>query len=187
MCKILTCIKCAKNFNGQIEFNGKIRYVYSRKLCFDCSPYLGKKSNSSYFRWKRENKKSSWCSGCKKELPLENFYLKKSKEGNNRPQSLCKICNNKRSRERSSSFKEWAVDYKGGSCIRCGYTRCLDALQFHHRDPSQKDIDISKIKLWSKENVKKELDKCDIVCGNCHSEIHYELRTGIMLENKNES
>lgn len=66
-----------------------------------------------------------------------------------------------------------AVEYKGGKCSVCGYDRCADALEFHHLDPSQKDFGISSkgyTRSWDK--VKEELDKCILVCSNCHREIH---------------
>lgn len=67
------------------------------------------------------------------------------------------------------------VEYKGGECERCGYKKCIDALEFHHKNPSEKDFTISG-KSWSFERLKKEVDKCIMVCSNCHKEIHYELK-----------
>ena len=55
----------------------------------------------------------------------------------------------------------------------CGYDRCQWALDFHHLDPSQKEFGISMdgiTRSW--ERVQKELDKCVLVCSNCHREIH---------------
>ena len=69
-----------------------------------------------------------------------------------------------------------AVAYKGGKCLRCGYHRCIDALEFHHVNPAQKDFSISEkgyTRSWKK--VQTELDKCMIVCANCHREIHAKL------------
>lgn len=64
------------------------------------------------------------------------------------------------------------VEYKGGKCERCGYNKCIEALEFHHMDPSQKDFTISgKSKAF--EYLKDEVDKCIMVCSNCHKEIHY--------------
>lgn len=71
--------------------------------------------------------------------------------------------------------KKKLVDYKGGKCIMCGYDKCIDALEFHHRDPIEKDFTISG-KSWSFERLKSEADKCDLVCSNCHKEIHYKLK-----------
>ena len=73
------------------------------------------------------------------------------------------------------SLKKQCVDYKGGKCKRCGYDKYPEVLDFHHRDPIEKDFQISD-KGWSFERLKKELDKCDLVCKNCHEEIHIELR-----------
>jgi DNA-binding CsgD family transcriptional regulator len=67
--------------------------------------------------------------------------------------------------------KQKLVDYKGGCCETCGYNKSLRALHFHHKDPSQKDFSISG-KSLSFERMKNEVDKCILVCSNCHSEIH---------------
>lgn len=69
--------------------------------------------------------------------------------------------------------KKLAIDYKGGGCIHCGYNKCAGGLDFHHRDPSAKDINWKKMRTWDIEKIKKELDKCDLVCRNCHAELHY--------------
>lgn len=72
-------------------------------------------------------------------------------------------------------IKQWALDYKGGKCQKCGYDKCIQALDLHHLNPNEKDFNISdkNIKLdW--EIIKKELDKCILVCANCHREIHAE-------------
>lgn len=74
---------------------------------------------------------------------------------------------------RRRRLKELAVEYKGGKCELCGYNRCIKALEFHHTDPSEKDFAISQdghTKSW--EKIRTELDKCIIVCANCHREIH---------------
>ena len=66
-----------------------------------------------------------------------------------------------------------AVEYKGGSCAVCGYNRCIEALEFHHNNSSGKDFSISEkgyTRSWAK--VKEELDKCMLLCANCHREIH---------------
>ncbi len=75
--------------------------------------------------------------------------------------------------EQRKQMKKWAVEYKGGKCEKCGYNKCLEALDFHHLDPSQKDFILSDRNLiLSWQEIKKELDKCILVCANCHREIH---------------
>jgi DNA-binding CsgD family transcriptional regulator len=71
--------------------------------------------------------------------------------------------------------KQKLVDYKGGECCRCGYKKETKALTFHHLEPNKKDFNISG-KSWSFERLKKEVDKCILLCANCHIEIHEELR-----------
>lgn len=59
----------------------------------------------------------------------------------------------------------------------CGYNSCPDALEFHHMNPNEKEFGIAKNgSTRSFEGIKKELDKCILVCSNCHREIHYSLR-----------
>jgi len=65
-----------------------------------------------------------------------------------------------------------AVEYKGGSCEICNYNRCIEALEFHHLDPKEKDFGISTNTNRAWDKIKKELDKCILVCSNCHREIH---------------
>lgn len=74
-------------------------------------------------------------------------------------------------RNKRYKIKKEMVEYKGGSCELCGYNKSLRALQFHHKNPSEKDFTISST-ICMNEIVKKELDKCMLVCANCHSEIH---------------
>ena len=67
------------------------------------------------------------------------------------------------------------VEYKGGKCQKCGYNKSMWALEFHHLDPTKKDFNISGSNCKSLEIEKQEVDKCILVCSNCHSEIHENL------------
>ena len=67
------------------------------------------------------------------------------------------------------------VEYKGGKCQCCGYNNCIEALEFHHLNPAEKDFTISGTSK-SFESLKKEADKCILVCSNCHKEIHAGVR-----------
>lgn len=78
----------------------------------------------------------------------------------------------------SESVIEWRkrtklklIEYKGGKCQVCEYNKCSRALEFHHLDPNEKDFGIGG-KSLSFEKLKNEVDKCILVCSNCHSEIH---------------
>lgn len=65
-----------------------------------------------------------------------------------------------------------AIDYKGGKCEICGYDKSNWSLEFHHTDPNNKDFNISSKSHFNWDKIKIELDKCILVCKNCHGEIH---------------
>ena len=69
--------------------------------------------------------------------------------------------------------KELLVDRAGGGCIKCGYKKSIAALAFPNRRPKEKLFALcrkSMTKAWS--SILEEFDKCDLVCKNCHAEIH---------------
>ena len=74
--------------------------------------------------------------------------------------------------ERFTIRKLNAIKYKGGKCIECGYDKCHGALEFHHRNPKTKKYNWNQLKIRPWKIVLKELDKCDLLCANCHREKH---------------
>jgi hypothetical protein len=85
----------------------------------------------------------------------------------------CKKCSVEAVQRRREKLKLLAIEYKGGECEICGYKRCVSALEFHHLDPNEKEFGVGeKGYTRSIETIKKELDKCILVCSNCHREIH---------------
>jgi hypothetical protein len=81
-----------------------------------------------------------------------------------------------RKRIRGALIKKTLVEYKGGACSVCGYNKNIAVLSFHHinDENNQKEYDIS-IRMGNRcslETLKKEADKCILVCENCHREIH---------------
>jgi len=75
--------------------------------------------------------------------------------------------------KRRKKIREMAREYKGGKCMICGYGKCPDALDFHHRNPKDKEFALSDGGLTrSWDRVKKEIDKCVLICANCHREVH---------------
>jgi len=88
------------------------------------------------------------------------------------------ICGSCRVAKARRARKAKAVEYKGGSCERCGYCKSNAALTFHHRNPEEKSFGIAengKVRAWAL--LQAELDKCLLLCHNCHAEIHEEEST----------
>jgi len=83
-----------------------------------------------------------------------------------------KVRNKIKANRHRRNLKKKLVDYKGGKCEICGYDKCMRAMQFHHKDPSQKDFGIGQRNISDIEKLKKEIDKCQLLCSNCHSEVH---------------
>ena len=85
----------------------------------------------------------------------------------------CKKCAVASVTRRRQKLKLMSIEYLGGECQICRYNKCVASLDFHHRDPSTKDFKISTGNIKSWDRLKVELDKCALVCSNCHREIHY--------------
>ena len=166
------CIRCNEKFPTMMKIDNKYRNLCNRKYCLTCSPFgqhNTKKLSSTLDNTKKTNSNKE-CYRCKTLLPIEEFYSCKGK-----PTSYCKLCNLKDIHKRSLLFKQECVDYKGGKCIECGYNNHICALDFHHRDPDKKDFAISSIRSRVlSDEVKKELDKCDILCAICHRIKHFK-------------
>ena len=76
-------------------------------------------------------------------------------------------------KRRRKKIREMAINYKGGRCVVCGYDKCKQVFEFHHIK-GEKEFGIStKGYTRSWKRIRAELDKCVLVCANCHREIHY--------------
>ena len=73
------------------------------------------------------------------------------------------------------AIKQMLIRYKGGVCLHCGYGTCNLALEFHHIDPEGKDFGVSAVLTRSISSLKEEVDKCILLCSNCHAEEHQRL------------
>ena len=85
----------------------------------------------------------------------------------------CVRCRSESVQRRRDKVKVLSVQYLGGKCCKCGYNKCIKALEFHHLNPTQKEFALSKqghTRSW--EKIKIELDKCVLLCANCHRELH---------------
>ncbi len=75
-------------------------------------------------------------------------------------------------------FKEYKSTL---SCLSCGESDecCLD---FHHRDPTKKDLPVSRAitNNWSWKRLMEEVEKCEILCANCHRKLHRDIATALV-------
>lgn len=102
------------------------------------------------------------CIICHKEVQQRSKRLRK----------ICSSCSVARKRFR---LKIKCVEYKGGKCELCGYNKSVKSLCFHHVDPTQKEFSISGNFALSWDRIQKELDKCQLLCHNCHGETHEQI------------
>lgn len=77
-------------------------------------------------------------------------------------------------KERALSRKLEIIELKGGKCEICGYSKNISALDFHHINPDEKSfqLDARHLSNTNKESIIEEVNKCILVCANCHREIH---------------
>jgi hypothetical protein len=100
--------------------------------------------------------------GCHKTTV--QFYLKKGKAEHKYQVQKIRFA-----RKKFALVKEF-----GGKCQHCSYNRCQAALEFHHLDATQKKFTITR-QNRSLINMRKESEKCILLCANCHREIEYGL------------
>ena len=131
--------------------------------------YLKKHKLSTNFKFAIKTSTHKECTECNKLKLHEDFY---KRDGNNL-QSMCKECTLIHTIKRRQIVKQKAIEYKGGKCTICNYNTYNGALEFHHLDPNEKDFNIAEITTTIfNEKIKTELDKCILLCSNCHREVH---------------
>ena len=95
----------------------------------------------------------------------EDYFYKSKKY-------FCKSCWNKRTTKTGKDKIVLLKLERGAACERCGYDKCQEALQWHHLDPSVKEFSIAVRKGLNYQTLKEEISKCQLLCANCHAEVH---------------
>lgn len=103
---------------------------------------------------------------------------------------ICKSCrqkknrenlqNSPRLRERRSIYKaefrrknkQKIVDYLGGKCSNCGLVDEVCVYDLHHVNPEDKEVLVGELSMSKWEIIKEEVDKCILLCSNCHRKFH---------------
>ena len=173
----MNCLNCGKELQGKDQ----------KKFCSrSCSatynnkkfPKRTKKVHACVGCGKPISREALNCNSCAKKLTRDRICQRCGKAYRyerelSNTSRYCASCSTISSRKRK---KERLVELKGGKCEMCGYDKCLGALSFHHLDPSEKAFGFSSkelCKAWDK--LVAEVEKCILVCMNCHAEIHEEL------------
>ncbi len=89
----------------------------------------------------------------------------------------CKKCNTAKVLKRAKKLRNLILDLEGRKCLLCSYNKCEYSLHFHHLNPTIKKFGLTAKFLRSRsiKRVLQELDKCILVCANCHGEIEQGL------------
>lgn len=112
------------------------------------------------------------CVRCGKSKSLADFYSKPRRPGE--LHSYCKQCVNAYTTKRFRRRKKQGVEYLGGRCADCGGVFPYYVYDFHHRDPGEKEMQFNTLRRRSWEAIKAELDKCILLCANCHRVRHWD-------------
>jgi hypothetical protein len=113
------------------------------------------------------------CKKCNIEKDEKDFY-----STYNYVRWTCRKCENRRmsawNKNKSRTLKAKAVEYLGGKCVICGYSKSMYALDFAHQ--GEKLYEPSKMfeNHFKWEIIQAELDKCLLKCANCHREETFE-------------
>ncbi len=154
------CKKCNSKIPYRMKIDERLVYFPTRKYCLECSPF-GQHNTRKICN----GLSVGLCKDCGKTF---NYNRKKGNRSH-----TCASCLVAKYRK---NVKKRLVEYAGGTCTICGYDKSINALQFHHKNPSEKNFTIAG-KTTSFNKLKAEVDKCILICANCHSELHENLIT----------
>lgn len=90
----------------------------------------------------------------------------------NKMKSCCLKCHTIYVHQKQRELKIRAVEYLGGKCYKCNCSGISAIFDFHHRDPETKEFSWGNKRTSNWDNLKIELDKCDLLCSNCHRVVH---------------
>ena len=141
------CAHCGERFPAKCVIGGEVRSLYRRRFCLSCSPF-GIHNTST--------------------LPPGALAPDELAEHRRKQRNAKTYRYQKRKRK---ELKSELIAMRGGRCGDCGYSAAIAALEFHHRDASSKEFQISygtvsRARLWA------EATKCDLLCANCHRVRH---------------
>ena len=162
-----TCRNCGVEIPRRVVVGGKSKSLQSRVFCLSCSPY-GTHNTSPKLLSLVSTQDRGFLPDPIRECKCER--CKRTYSYSREQGKTLHHCGSCRVSLHRQATKERCILYKGGECEKCGYNKCPDALHFHHSDPGTKSWGINTAGSKSWEDVKKELDKCELLCSVCHFE-----------------
>lgn len=151
-------------------FNELEDYVASGMSIRDITVVTGKSYSSVRYHLKKHGVKTQYTS--KSGNSCECMYCGRLFVYDRKSGHRWEICNTCGVAKRAKEMKQKLVDHLGGKCVKCGFSKTLEALQFHHVDSREKDFQISGNYNRSFESLLTEVKKCILLCSNCHIEEH---------------
>ena len=165
------CQKCNNPIPSTLTIGGRVFDLSKRHYCTSCFKFTERKCEGDMTP-KASYQSERFCPKCQRVRPIIDFlYLKRQR----RYMWRCRDCSAEIQAQKIKEFKRKCMEYKGGSCKSCGYNKCTTALDFHHRNADEKEFNIGSIWFRGFDKAKVELDKCDLLCSNCHRELHDNL------------
>ena len=125
------------------------------------------------------------CKYCQSEKPDESFEICRIIGDKIYRRLRCKDCKRKVRVVRRKNTRKWLDDYKKTLvCERCGFAD-FRALEFHHTNHNEKDFNIADMirSGSSVQTILCEIDKCIVLCSNCHQIEHYQQRVWLACSN----
>lgn len=86
--------------------------------------------------------------------------------------TVCAKCHLLRTHLKGKENRAYILIRLGGKCINCDFDKWRSSLDVHHLDPKKKDLDFSTIRYWARDRIDKEIEKCVLLCRNCHAAHH---------------
>jgi hypothetical protein len=127
----------------------------------------------------REGVNSKVCVNCKELKLFAEFHTDNA--SSDKLKRRCKQCRCVAERRRKDTKRTFISSFKD-SCQKCDDGRSY-VLTFHHLEPANKKFNLSDGRHYTKEAILKEIEKCVVLCANCHQEFHYHERNfGTLIE-----
>lgn len=181
----LKCVVCKKKFIG----------LKNKKYCsIECKNQKRReRRHIKNYDYKKNRKKANRKYYLKTKYKLTKKYEEekiKKREDKKIKDKIWKINNKEKNaeyrRRTRGKIRGWFDEYKKTlKCEYCGYNRCYEALDFHHKDLKEKEFNIGhSFFKKGKEKILEEIKKCIVLCSNCHRELHFKEKQKTILKKR---